>query len=322
VADVTSARIESHDFKPSDHSLECAVDGIAEQDDVLMKRDTRYAAHQALLRTSAAGLAASLVFSVMMSAAQAQTTPLPRPAPKARNAASFQVAASETQPNRQPAIITPVQQAQAPRQTKPPEPVIPDPRRNKPASIFTTFDANQKAAAAKVSAYLSNLSTLSGNFVQVGPDGSKTTGDFYIQKPGKVRFEYDAPTPLAMVSDGQSLAVRDTKLATQDVYPLSQTPLRYLLSDRIDLMKDTNVVAVTSDDLYTSVIIEERNAVVGTSRLMLMIGTKDGQLKQWTITDPQGYDTTVAIYNLDTVRKPDPGLFKIDFARYPSGGAN
>nr|WP_233026594.1 outer membrane lipoprotein carrier protein LolA [Rhodopseudomonas boonkerdii] len=254
----------------------------------------------------------------MMTLAQAQTTPLPRPAPKARNTA-FQVAASETQPNRPPAAVVP---AQAPRQTKPPEPVIPDPRRNVPASIFTTFDANQKASAAKVSAYLSNLSTLSGNFVQVGPDGSKTTGDFYIQKPGKVRFEYDAPTPIAMVSDGQSLAVRDTKLATQDVYPLSQTPLRFLLSDRIDLMKDTNVVAVSADDLYTSVIIEERNAVVGTSRLMLMVGTKDGQLKQWTITDPQGYDTTVAIYNLDTTRKPDPGLFKIDFARYPSGGAN
>ena len=286
-----------------------------------MKRDTDYAAHPALLRASAAGLAATFAVGIMMSAAQAQTTPLPRPAPNARNA-SFQVAASETQPLRPPATISPVQQAQAPRQTKPPEPVIPDPRRNKPASIFATFDANQKASAAKVSAYLSGLSTLSGNFVQVGPDGSKTTGDFYIQKPGKVRFEYDAPTPIAMVSDGQSLAVRDTKLATQDIYPLSQTPLRYLLSDRIDLMKDTNVVAVTADDLYTSVIIEERNAVVGTSRLMLMIGTKDGQLKQWTITDPQGYDTTVAIYNLDTVKKPDPGLFKIDFARYPGGGAN
>ena len=306
---------------PTQSALECAADGIAEQDDVLMKRDTHHAAHQALLRASAAGLAATFAVGIFMTSAQAQTTPLPRPAPKSRNAA-FQVAASETQPARPPGAIAPAQQAQAPRQTTPPNPVIPDPRRNVPASIFTTFDANQKAAAAKVSAYLSNLSTLSGNFVQVGPDGSKTTGDFYIQKPGKVRFEYDAPTPIAMVSDGQSLAVRDTKLATQDIYPLSQTPLRFLLSDRIDLMKDTNVVAVTADDLYTSVIIEERNAVVGTSRLMLMVGTKDGQLKQWTITDPQGYDTTVAIYNLDTAKKPDPGLFKIDFARYPSGGAN
>ncbi len=112
--------------------------------------------------------------------------------------------------------------------------------------------------------------------------------------------------------------MRDRKLATQDIYPLSQTPLRYLLSDRIDLMKDTNVVNVTSDDLYISVTIEEKQALVGTSRLMLMVGAKDGQLKQWTVTDPQGYDTTVAIYNLDTSKKIDPNLFKIDFTRYPT----
>jgi outer membrane lipoprotein-sorting protein len=56
--------------------------------------------------------------------------------------------------------------------------------------------------------------------------------------------------------------------------------------------------------------------------MMLMIGTKDNQLKQWTVTDPQGYDTTVAVYNLDSSKKPDPGLFKIDFTSYPTGSAN
>ncbi len=188
----------------------------------------------------------------------------------------------------------------------PPNPVIPDPRRNVPANIFATFDANQKAQAAKVSSYLSSLQTLVGNFVQVGPDGSKTKGDFYIQKPGKVRFEYDAPSPIEIIADGSSVAVRDRKLATQDIYPLSQTPLRYLLSDRIDLLKDTNVVNVTADDLFVSVTIEEKQALIGTSRLMLMVGAKDGQLKQWTVTDPQGYDTTVAVYNLDSSKKVDP----------------
>jgi outer membrane lipoprotein-sorting protein len=133
-----------------------------------------------------------------------------------------------------------------------------------------------------------------------------------------VRFEYDPPSPVELIADGSSLAVRDKRLATQDIYPLSQTPLRYLLSDRIDLMKDTNVVSVTSDDLYISVTIEEKQALIGTSRLMLMVGAKDGQLKQWTVTDPQGYDTTVAIYNLDSNKKVDPSLFKIDFTKYPT----
>ena len=241
----------------------------------------------------------------------AQGVPLPRPAPKARK--NVEIAASDAPKAAAPAPRAPVS---APLLTTPPDPVIPDPRRNVPASIFASFDANQKAQAAKVSAYLSSLQTLVGNFVQVGPDGSKTTGDFYIQKPGKVRFEYDDPTPIAIVSDGQSVVVRDRKLATQDVYPLSQTPLRFLLSDRIDLMKDTNVVNVTADDVFISVTIEEKQALIGTSRLMLMIGAKDGQLKQWTVTDPQGYDTTVAVYNLDTTKKPDPSMFKIDFTNY------
>jgi outer membrane lipoprotein-sorting protein len=288
----------------------------AEQDNALMRPATHHAANRLIIRggmrVGTIGLAVTFVAGLLVPAAFAQAIPMPRPAPKARGG-NIQMSASD--PIRPPVAI-------APKTATPPNPVIPDPRRNVPASIFATFDANQKAQAGKVSAYLSSLSTLSGNFVQVGPDGSRTTGDFYIQKPGKVRFEYDAPTTIAMIADGSSLAVRDNKLATQDIYPLSQTPLRYLLSDRIDLMRDTNVVAVTADDLYISVTIEEKNALVGTSRLMLMIGTKDNQLKQWTVTDPQGYDTTVAIYNLDTIKKPDPGLFKIDFTKYPGGSAN
>jgi outer membrane lipoprotein-sorting protein len=253
--------------------------------------------------------AAALLVAVSLTGAaahsEAQTLPTPKAAPKGRS--GTQLSASETQRG---AATTGATQAA-------PNPVIPDPRRNAPASIFTTFDANQKAQAARVSAYLSSLQTLVGNFVQVGPDGSKTKGDFYIQKPGKLRFEYDPPSPIDIVADGSSVVVRDRNLATQDVYPLSQTPLRYLLSDRIDLMKDTNVIAVSADDLYISITIEEKQALVGTSRMLLMIGTKDGQLKQWTVTDPQGYDTTVAVYNLDSTKKLDPSMFKIDFTNYP-----
>jgi outer membrane lipoprotein-sorting protein len=247
-----------------------------------------------LVTASIAGAAAS---------SYAQTVPIPKPAPKGRD---MQMSASD--PQRGPAVTGTT--------TTPPTPVIPDPRRNVPANIFATFDANQKAQAARVSAYLSSLQTLVGNFIQVGPDGSKTKGDFYIQKPGKVRFEYEPPSPIDVIADGSSVAVRDRKLATQDIYPLSQTPLRYLLSDRIDLLKDTNVVSVTADDLFISITIEEKQALIGTSRLMLMVGVKDGQLKQWTVTDPQGYDTTTAVYNLDTSKKVDPGLFKIDFTNY------
>jgi outer membrane lipoprotein-sorting protein len=178
----------------------------------------------------------------------------------------------------------------------------------------SSLDPKQRDIANKVSAYLSGIRTLVGNFVQVGADGSKTQGQIYLAKPGRVRFEYDEPSPIELIADGSSVVVRDRKLATQDLYPLSQTPLRFLLADRVDLVHDTNVVGVYTDDTFTTVVIEE-DALGGKHKLMLMFDAKTMVLKQWTITDPQGFDTTVAVYNLDTTKRPDPGLFKINYER-------
>jgi outer membrane lipoprotein-sorting protein len=257
-----------------------------------------------------AAFVAILSCGLMLAAASApaQSVPLPVPAPQ--------------QKDKPPAVVpTPVLdapsssvQAAAPTQ-KPPTPVLPNsralPRNGKPA----TLDAGQRALVDKVSAYLSKIQTLTGNFVQVGPDGSRTTGDFYMQKPGKVRFEYNPPSPIDIIADGSSVAVRDRRLATQDLYPLSQTPLRHLVSDKIDLLHETTLMGVHSDDMFVTVVIEEKHAIAGTHRLMLMFGAKDLQLRQWTVTDPQGFDTTVAVYNLDSNKKPDPSMFQINYQR-------
>jgi outer membrane lipoprotein-sorting protein len=260
-------------------------------------------------RRSLAAIAVAAALSLAGAQSLAETVPLPRPAPKERSGTA--------KPQIGDITGTTLAGTPAPVNT-PPTPVLPD-RRLRTVTNNGVFDANQRAQAAKVSSYLSGLSTLVGNFVQVAPNGNRTTGEFYMQKPGKVRFAYDPPTAVDIVSDGTTLVVRDRKLATQDVVPLSQTPLRYLLSDRIDLLKDTNVVSVSSDDVFITVTIEEKQALIGTSRLMLMIGTKDNQLKQWTITDTQGYDTTIAVYNLNTQKKPDPDLFRIDYQKYDDG---
>src|ERR1051325_9856656 len=174
----------------------------------------------------------------------------------------------------------------------------------------------QRAVIERVERYLSNMQVLNGQLVQVGPDGRRTQGEFHIQKPGKVRFDYDPPSPIDIIADGQTVVVRRRNLATQDIYPLSQTPLRFLLSDHVNLLTDTNLVAVYADDVFVTVVVEEKAGIVGTTRLMIMFSAKDMQLKQWTVTDPQGYDTTVAIYNLDTSKRPDPAMFKIDFTKY------
>ena len=264
---------------------------------------------------------AKLGFAVLLACltvpALAQTIPLPTPRPPVLQAQGR--APPSSAPAAKPAVPSQAlgARAQAPQ---------PAPSHNPISNPFAALlgKANgagkltpeQREIVERVNSYLSGVQTLTGNFVQVGPDGSRTQGDFYIYKPGRVRFEYDNPSPIELIADGSSVVVRDRRLATQDVYPLSQTPLRFLLAERVDLTNDTNLVSVYADDVFVTVVLEEKNGVVGTSRLMIMFSAKDMQLKQWTVTDPQGYDTTVAVYNLDTRKRPDPALFKIDYTRY------
>jgi outer membrane lipoprotein-sorting protein len=291
-------------------------------------------------------LGIGVVLIGFMGVASADNVPLPRPAPLPKTG----LAATESAP-RPPAPIlgaeAPLQPfsgptappparaasaAAAPAAAPPPKaapvvtaqvvatPAAPAIAGDKPAAAVigpngVPFDAKQRSIIDRVNAYLTSVQSLVGDFVQVGPDGSRTEGQFYMQKPGRVRFEYDPPSPVELISDGQSLVVRDRRLATQDFYPLSQTPLRFLLADRIDLLRDTNLIAVYADDLFVTLVIEERHVIGGTHRLMLMFGAKDFRLRQWTITDPQGYDTTVALYNLDSSKRPDPSLFTINYER-------
>jgi outer membrane lipoprotein-sorting protein len=49
---------------------------------------------------------------------------------------------------------------------------------------------------------------------------------------------------------------------------------------------------------------------------MIMFGAKDFQLKQWVVTDPQGYETTITVSNIDTAKRPDPNMFRIDYTQY------
>jgi outer membrane lipoprotein-sorting protein len=233
----------------------------------------------------------------------AENVPLPVPAPLPKTGGA---APGDTVPPASPSLPAPQTPGFFPFSDK--------------SNQATAFDDKQRALLDRISHYLSGLQTMEGNFVQIGPDGGRTEGTFYLQKPGRVRFEYNPPSPIDIISDGSSVVVRDRNLATQDLYPLSQTPLRYLLADHIDLLRDTAVVSVSADDTFATVVIEQKQLMIGTDRLMIMFDAKDLTLKQWTVTDPQGFDTTVAVYNLDTTKQPDPNLFVINYPNPNQGG--
>jgi outer membrane lipoprotein-sorting protein len=172
---------------------------------------------------------------------------------------------------------------------------------------------NAYAAIEKANAYFNNAATMVGDFVQVGADGRRSEGKLYVQRPGRLRFEYAQPASLEVIADGTKVAIRDRKLSTQDLYFIQQTPLKFLLKDKIDLAKDTKVLDVTNDPNNTTIVIEDGTTLGGTSKIRLMFDPSTYQLKQWLVTDPQGYDTLVSLYNIDFKEKPDPSLFNINY---------
>lgn len=173
-----------------------------------------------------------------------------------------------------------------------------------------------ETAIARANTYFNSHLTMVADFVQLSADGRRTTGTLYVQRPGRLRFEYARPATLEIIADGTSVAIRDRKLATQDVYFIGQTPLKFLLKERIDLSRDTKVLDVRADERSVAILIEDKATFGGTSRIRLVFDTAGFNLKQWTVTDPQGYETLVSLSNVDLSQKPDPTLFKISTEKF------
>ena len=165
---------------------------------------------------------------------------------------------------------------------------------------------------SEISAYFNSIATMQGEFVQFGPDGSRTSGRFAIQKPGKVRFFYDRPSSLDIIADGGSVAVRDRRRDTQDIWPLGRTPLRHLLSSRLDLAEDANITRVDVQADLVSITIEE-NSAFGDGSITMLFDAQSKELKQWNVIDSKGQETSVSIYNVRSNVEVDPDLFVIDY---------
>ncbi|WP_457659463.1 outer membrane lipoprotein carrier protein LolA [Sinorhizobium medicae] len=171
--------------------------------------------------------------------------------------------------------------------------------------------AQASAVAQRIADHFSSVKTMAGEFVQFGPRGEQTGGKFYIRRPGRIRFNYEAPSPMRVIADGKSVVIGNMKLKTWDIYPLSKTPLNLLLSERIDLsskmVRDVKVEA----DLIT-IVLGDRS-IFGNSTITMMFDPKSYNLRQWTITDAQRKDTSVMIFNVRTGIALDDKVFRIPY---------
>ena len=180
------------------------------------------------------------------------------------------------------------------------------------AAVTVPAGANS-TKAQQIADHFSGVKSMTGEFVQFGPRGEQTGGTFSLVRPGKIRFDYEAPTQFRVVSDGSHVLLNNRKLKTFETYPLSKTPLKLLLDGRIDLTK-AKVDDVKADADIVTIVMSDKS-VFGNSKITLLFDAQNNELRQWTITDAQGKDTTVMIFNVKPGAKIADSTFAIDYSK-------
>ena len=163
----------------------------------------------------------------------------------------------------------------------------------------------------QVADHFSSVRTMTGEFVQFGPRGEQTGGKFFLERPGKIRFDYDQPSPVQVKADGKSVVIHNRKLDTYDMYPLSQTPLNLLLSERIDL-GGGRIQEVRQEAELLTIKMGDKS-VFGDSTITMMFDPQTYDLRQWTITDAQGKDTSVILIGVQEGVRFEDRMFRIPY---------
>ncbi len=176
---------------------------------------------------------------------------------------------------------------------------------------LASLNAQQRADLDRVNTYLNQLDRLQAGFMQIAPDGAVSRGNFYLNRPGRMRFEYAPPEDLLIVADGTSVAVRDGADAMIDRYPIGSTPLSPLLSDKVALGAAREVVAVKRETGLLRVRVRDPKAPEKGEITLTFLdrGDENLELRQWVVLDAQGLTTQIGLNDLRATGPLDPKLF-------------
>ena len=178
-----------------------------------------------------------------------------------------------------------------------------------PAAVAApTLGPDDEALVDKATAYLQSLDEARGRFVQTDARGQSTQGTFFLKRPGKARFEYDAPSGMVVVSDGSVVTVADSRLMTFTRYPLGATPLSLFLAKTIRLDRGVTITAVEKQGgSFTIVARDGRRQTAG--QLAISFTAAPVQLVSWAATDAQGRTTRVRLTGFERTSGLDKALF-------------
>ncbi|MEL7131898.1 MAG: outer membrane lipoprotein carrier protein LolA, partial [Pseudomonadota bacterium] len=145
-----------------------------------------------------------------------------------------------------------------------------------------------------------NLRTAEGTFTQINDDGTVDTGKIYIKRPGKMRFEYNAPNEGLVVASANAVYIVDSKSnQPPETYPLRRTPLSLILARNVNLAQANMVVGHDFDGTATIVTAQDPEHPEYGNIQMKFTGNPV-ELRQWVINDSGGGQTTVVLAELKT----------------------
>lgn len=166
----------------------------------------------------------------------------------------------------------------------------------------------------RVKAYLNAITTMRADFIQIAPNQAVSSGKLLLQRPGRVRFDYDDPSPLLIVGDGKVVNLIDYDLRQVTRWPIKKTPLRPLVSADVVFGEDIDIVGLKRDARAIGVdLVDPRSRRDGTLRLIF--SREPFALRRWEVTDPKGEITIIALNNVETNVTFDAGAFAFDDPR-------
>jgi outer membrane lipoprotein-sorting protein len=171
--------------------------------------------------------------------------------------------------------------------------------------------AERNAAVAQANRALNSTQRLQGRFVQIAPDGSRATGTLYMQRPGKLRFEYDPPATLLIISDGSVVSMRDTALRNTERTNLRSTPLNLILRTQVDLARDARITGVGRNGDWIIVEARDRSGMTDGEITMFFRGP-NAELRAWDIVDATGARTRITLSDVTRPAGFNQALFRLE----------
>lgn len=178
-----------------------------------------------------------------------------------------------------------------------------------------------RADLARVETYLNGLRTLKARFLQVAPDGATSEGTAWLQRPGRMRFEYDKPSPFLLVAGFGSAVFHDSQLNQTTSVPLATTPLGILLGDDLKMNGDVTVTGVLRQPGQIQVTTT-RTASPADGTLTLIFADAPLALRQWSVMDAQRQETRVSLFNVELGGSFPPRMFEFNDPRLQNNSRN